>query len=214
MLDKDGLEKLAADIKENGQQFPVTFWKKTGELLDGRNRRAACEIVGLQPRVDFYVGNDPIGFIVSANIHRRHLTPRQKRELIEKLIVADPKKSDRQIAAQTKSSHTTVATRRAKVEARGDVAKLATRTDTKGREQPASKPPKIEHSALESRERPPTHVEFYALWQKMLADERHRLVDSIGPRSLLESIPESWRRSSSWRDALRRYLGGSEHARS
>jgi len=38
MMEKEALKELAANIKENGQQFPITFWKKDGSLLDGRNR--------------------------------------------------------------------------------------------------------------------------------------------------------------------------------
>src|SRR5262249_41046078 len=69
-----------------------------------------------------------------------HLTAEQRRELIDKLIKATPEKSDRQIAETVKASPTTVGTRRAKMEAKGEVSKLDTRTDAKGVKQPASKP--------------------------------------------------------------------------
>jgi DNA repair exonuclease SbcCD ATPase subunit len=55
-------------------------------------------------------------------------------------LKADPSKSDRQIAEQTKTSPTTVGKVRAEKEASGDVSKVDTRTDTKGRKQPSSKP--------------------------------------------------------------------------
>jgi hypothetical protein len=83
---------------------------------------------------------DPYAYVISANIRRRHLTAEQKRGLIVKLIKATPEKSDRQIAGQIKASPTTVGTVRAKMEAAGDVSKLDTRKDTKGRRQPARKP--------------------------------------------------------------------------
>jgi hypothetical protein len=89
-----------------------------------------------------YFGGDPYAFVLSANIHRRHLTTEQKRELIVKLLKAKPEQSDRQIAKQTKTSPTTVGTIRKKAEATGDVSKLDTRTDTKGRKQPSVKPQK------------------------------------------------------------------------
>ena len=85
---------------------------------------------------------DPYTFVLSANIHRRHLTAEQKRELIAKVIGADPRRSDRQIAKQTKTSPTTVGKIRKESEAAGDVSKLDTRTDTKGRKQPSAKPKK------------------------------------------------------------------------
>ena len=51
----------------------------------------------------------PYAYVTSANIHRRHLTAEQKRELIAKLIEADPTKSNRQIAKTVKVDHKTVA---------------------------------------------------------------------------------------------------------
>jgi hypothetical protein len=135
------------------------------QLLDGRNRLDAIEtLVGeieivppkasatyrkwkIEPKSGerrFFtmseVRCDPYAYVVSANIHRRHLTAEQKRELIGKLLKATPEKSDRQIAEAVKASPTTVGTVRNKMEATGDVSKLDTRRDTKGREQPASKP--------------------------------------------------------------------------
>ena len=81
-----------------------------------------------------------MAFIVSANIHRRHLTAEQKRDLIAALLKATPEKSDRQIAKTVKASPTTVGTVRTEMEARGDVSKLDTRQDSKGRRQPAKTP--------------------------------------------------------------------------
>jgi hypothetical protein len=41
---------------------------------------------------------DPYAFVISANIRRRHLTAEQKRDLIAKVLKAQPRKSNRQIA--------------------------------------------------------------------------------------------------------------------
>jgi hypothetical protein len=82
---------------------------------------------------------DPYAYVVSANIKRRHLSTEQKRDLIAALLKATPDKSDRQIAATVKASPTTVGTVRAGMETAGDVSKLDTRRDTKGRQQPAKR---------------------------------------------------------------------------
>ena len=140
LMAKDELQTLAADIKKNGLLVPITL-NKDGALLEGRNRLNACQIAGVEPRFDTYRGNDPVGFVMSANIHRRHLTTSQKRDLVAKLLKLEPGKSDRQVAATAKVSPTTVANERKKAEARGDVCKVDTRTDTKGRKQPAKKQP-------------------------------------------------------------------------
>jgi hypothetical protein len=133
-------EDLVADIKANGLHEPIVFYED--KILDGRNRYLACAIAGIDPETVDYIGDDPVGYVISANIHRRHLTAEQKRDLIAKLLKAKPERSDRQIAKQTKTSPTTVGTSRKKVEATGDVSKLDTRTDTRGRQQPSTKPKK------------------------------------------------------------------------
>ncbi|MEP3072834.1 hypothetical protein [Maricaulis sp.] len=72
--DKDA-EALAADIAENGLMDPLVIFE--GELLDGRNRREACRKLGITPHWVAFTGKDPIAFILSKNLHRRHLSPAQ-----------------------------------------------------------------------------------------------------------------------------------------
>ena len=47
-------------------------------MLDGRNRYLACEIAGVKPRFIEFQGDDPIGWVVTQNLVRRHLTASQK----------------------------------------------------------------------------------------------------------------------------------------
>jgi len=101
--------------------------------------------LGLPDRLEVAINyisppDDTYAFVVSANIHRRHLTAEQKRELIAKLLKSTPEQSDRQIAETVKVDHKTVGAVRAEQEGRGEIPHVETRTDAKGRKQPAKKP--------------------------------------------------------------------------
>lgn len=78
------IQELAADIQSNGQLAPITLLE--GKILDGRNRYRACQFVGIEPKFrDFNGEGDPVDFIVSANVRRRHLTQSQKAMVAAKL---------------------------------------------------------------------------------------------------------------------------------
>ena len=52
---------------------------------------------------------NPEVYVLSANVHRRHLTPAQKREAIKRFINADPRASNRKVARTLKIDDKTVA---------------------------------------------------------------------------------------------------------
>ena len=76
MLDDDDLADLAADIAANGQREPITL-NLDGVLIDGRNRLEACRRAGVEPTWETRDIADPVAFILSLNVRRRHLTKRQ-----------------------------------------------------------------------------------------------------------------------------------------
>jgi hypothetical protein len=86
----------------------------------------------------------------------RHLTPEQKRELIQKVLRADPTKSDRQIARAVKVDNKTVGAVRKRAEAREEIPHVSKRTDTKGRSQVAHKRNSAKRQ-LDRRERKPRY---------------------------------------------------------
>jgi hypothetical protein len=105
---------------------------KRGEfyLLDGRNRVAALASLDYldgwpdriwPPALDAYdpvllgPDTDPRRFILSSNLHRRHLTAAPKRDRIAVVLKAQPEKSNRAIARQIKVDHKTVGEVRAKL---------------------------------------------------------------------------------------------------
>ena len=76
MLPPDELAELADDIKANGLAHPIVV--KDGVLIDGRNRREACRIAGVVPRLVELNGQDPVAYVLSSNVARRHLTKGQR----------------------------------------------------------------------------------------------------------------------------------------
>jgi len=72
MLGESDLAALAADIRANGLHEPVVLFD--GQVLDGRNRLAACELAGVEPLTrTLKACPDPVAFVLSANLRRRHL---------------------------------------------------------------------------------------------------------------------------------------------
>lgn len=68
------------DIKTNGLREPIVRFQEDGKwfVLDGRNRLRACKDAGIQPQWDDYIGKDPIAYVMSLNLHRRHLNETQR----------------------------------------------------------------------------------------------------------------------------------------
>jgi len=70
------LQLLVSDIRENGLLTPITlYW---GKILDGRNRYLACQLLNREPVYVEYEGTDPLSFVVSRNLCRRHLSESQR----------------------------------------------------------------------------------------------------------------------------------------
>lgn len=145
--------KLGEDIKERGLQTPVVVLiDANGKrwLIDGISRLDAMQEVGLEavkngalnPDVVHFQeisSVDPVDYVLSANVHRRHLSSKGKRELAANLLEKYPEKTDRQIAELVGISHPTVAAVRTELERRGKIFHAETRTDMQGRRQPARK---------------------------------------------------------------------------
>jgi hypothetical protein len=155
MMSDPELDELSKDIAgPRGLQQPLVWLD--GQPLDGRNRLAAISRISdkarreplLQYALDARRGiqltrlsaAEAEAAVISLNLHRRHLTVEQRREFVAARLTAHPERSDRAIAREAKVDHKTVALVRAKSEARGEIPHVASRTDTKGRRQPASKP--------------------------------------------------------------------------
>lgn len=89
-------EALKADIAQHGQRERV--WTYQGQIIDGRHRARACEELGLPVATQIYEGDESnlVAFVVSLNLHRRHLDESQRGLVAAKLSNLDhgQKKSD------------------------------------------------------------------------------------------------------------------------
>lgn len=71
------LQALAEDIRQNGLLNPVVTLN--GQILDGRNRLAACKMAHVRPRfVEWNRDGSPLDWVIATNLVRRHLTASQR----------------------------------------------------------------------------------------------------------------------------------------
>ena len=103
VMTSEELQGLIKDIQENGQREPVTLWN--GKLIDGRNRATACEQIGLDlDCCELDPETDPVKWVLSHNLHRRHLTPSQKAMVAVKLKeLLEPEAKERKKRKPAKS---------------------------------------------------------------------------------------------------------------
>ena len=67
---------LVADIGVNGQRHPIIIFEDA--VMDGFHRLRACIQLGIPPKIEQYAGDDPAGYVLSSNLHRRHLSASQR----------------------------------------------------------------------------------------------------------------------------------------
>jgi hypothetical protein len=76
MTDEE-FQLLVADIQKHGLQEPL--WRYQNQIIDGVHRYRACKLLGIEPRYHEWDGvGSLVHFVVSRNLHRRHLTSTQK----------------------------------------------------------------------------------------------------------------------------------------
>ena len=81
-------DALREDIRQNGVREPIVFLD--GAILDGRNRYQCARDLGIAyPRREFgsdpLDGTDPLAFVISLNLTRRHLSESQRASVAAKL---------------------------------------------------------------------------------------------------------------------------------
>jgi N6-adenosine-specific RNA methylase IME4 len=92
LLEGADFEELVADVRAHGVREPI--WLHQGKILDGRNRYRAAAEAHVPCPTRIYDGDDPVGFVVSLNLKRRHLNESQRAMVAAKL--ATMKRGDNQ----------------------------------------------------------------------------------------------------------------------
>ena len=76
-MSDEEFKEFKEDLTGNGLLEPIVIFEDM--VLDGRNRYNACKELGIDIyAVKWQGGMDPVEYVVSKNIHRRHLTPGQR----------------------------------------------------------------------------------------------------------------------------------------
>lgn len=88
LMSDDEFQKLVDDIRLNGQHEPI--WTYQNKIIDGRNRFNACQALKREPLFrEWFGGGSLISFVVSLNLHRRHLNESQRAMVAAKLATME-----------------------------------------------------------------------------------------------------------------------------
>ena len=84
MMSAEEYVALRDDIAQYGLREPITLAE--GKIADGRNRYNACLELGIEPKYEEWDGvGSLLAFIVSMNLHRRHLDESQRAMVAAKI---------------------------------------------------------------------------------------------------------------------------------
>ena len=134
----DGRNRLDA-LEIAGYRFKLHAQMKSDKSRDPERFRVLAPngvMLGIG-HVHHYLARDPdpFAFVISANIHRRHLTTDQRKAIAVELLKADTARSNRSVAAEVKLDDKTIAQVRKDAEASADIPHIqpTDRVDAGGR---------------------------------------------------------------------------------
>lgn len=79
---------LREDMRTNGLHEPIVRNSADGAIVDGRHRVRACDEIGIEPTfrdMDFTSDEEILSFVLSQNLHRRHLDESQRAMVAAKI---------------------------------------------------------------------------------------------------------------------------------
>jgi hypothetical protein len=166
------LIELGRNIKTSGGiKIPVIVLVQPDgiALLDGRSRLDALCHVGINFEIKVIDGHIVIdapgydipapieivpdanfnayAFVLSTNLHRRHLKNEEKRAIIRKVIEAQPTLSDRAIAKMAGVDHKTVKSLCLEIKANGEIP-ISTRVEATGRKARGRRPGQVKETSV------------------------------------------------------------------
>jgi SAM-dependent methyltransferase len=107
MMGEDEYRALVEDIRQHGLREPIVVWQ--GKIVDGRNRYRACMELGIEPQYREWDGRGSLtAFVVSQNLHRRHLTASQRAVIaleIERMLAVEADERRAELGRQAKLQH-------------------------------------------------------------------------------------------------------------
>jgi hypothetical protein len=83
LIEGADFKELVADVHAHGVREAV--WIYQDKVLDGRNRWLASQAAGVDCPMRPYTGDDPVGFVISLNLKRRHLDTSQRAMIAARL---------------------------------------------------------------------------------------------------------------------------------
>jgi hypothetical protein len=134
----EGRSSLEADIRDRcGVVVPVVV-DGQNNVLDGHLRleiAAALDLPCPIMLVPCLTEKDKRDLALDLNLHRRHLSREQIREVVERRLKEDPTRSDRCIAAEVGADHKTVGATRRDLEVTGEIPQSEETRGADGRTQ-------------------------------------------------------------------------------
>jgi ParB-like chromosome segregation protein Spo0J len=215
-METTAFKELVADIKRNGLLHPITLYQE--RVLDGVHRQDACFEADIEPRYEKFFGDDPVSFVLSNNLARRHLSESQRAMIAAKIAVlpkgSHPPKgggsaTSKQAARLLKTSARSV--ERAKtVQQKGTPELVAAVEAGDIGVRPAAELTKLpkdeQNNAMSKRKSKPrrktiggktrsvTVTKLNSLaWSEATADERTKFVSEVGLASIWEAANDDQR---------------------
>ena len=87
-MSPEAFKDLIDDIDQNGVREKIVVYE--GKILDGWHRYSAClELNVLKPPMVEFEGDNPKVFVLSKNLHRRHMTPSERAMAVATIVGSD-----------------------------------------------------------------------------------------------------------------------------